>query len=151
MTKSRLRIGILVASALALVAGAPAVDPPHAWASHAGFASVLTASNGGTSIAVSSASPVSVGESASEAQWSPDGSRAIYIGPGSALDSIRYTGGAIEKVTVVPADGSATRHHPTWSADGRTIYWSEQAAAGQPWQLMSASSSPSPYSSAVDQ
>jgi hypothetical protein len=120
--------------------------PGSVFASHSGTAGTLTASNGTATIDLAGGSSLTLPEPVTDGSWSPDGSRVAYITTDGWIDTARYNDDG-NHLWFVAYGGQAgvTRHHPTWSGDGSEVFWSEQPAAGAPWQLEAAPSAASSF------
>ncbi|MEW2384120.1 cell wall-binding repeat-containing protein [Micromonospora sp. NPDC047707] len=126
---------LLAIGATTLFGGANA-----AYATH-GPSGVLTSSNGTFTIATTSGAPIvsEDGYTISDAAWSPDGSRAVFIndqGDVATIGKSPLAGAAI----VYPIDQNfdgVERATPEWVGDGSTVIWAERAAGGQ-WQIQEA-------------
>jgi hypothetical protein len=132
---------LVVAAAVALAAGSLVAIAPWSVAGHAGVSSLLTSSDGSTSIARAGATALSTGSiTVTDAQWSPDGSRAVFLDSSERLLMVRHDAGA--DVIVLQVEPAAESHggHPTWLGAGSGIVWSEQPGADQAWHLMLAPS-----------
>lgn len=55
--------------------------------------------------------------------WSPDGKRFVFQGPGLAIWTMPVSGGAPTKI----ADAPARDEDPAFSPDGRFVIWSNEA------------------------
>ncbi len=139
MSRRALRKPAAVAIALT-AATATVIGASFASASHMGAGNVLTTSDGSHTITVSGGVNIVSPETVIDAQWSPDGSRAVFVNADGAIGTLRYNDGANVWWVADPLPG-VTRKHPTWRADGSFVAWSEQQGAGQPWRIALTSSS----------
>jgi hypothetical protein len=125
----------LIMAAAGLMAAVSIVAiAPWSGASLPGASNLLTSSNGTGSIMRQGASALSVtGATVTEAAWSPDGSRAVFISADDGLFTVRYTGGAAARL--LPPAAGVQRADPTWVGDGYSFVYAEQSAPGEPWHL----------------
>jgi putative cell wall-binding protein len=130
--RNRLVVGLAV-----VMAGASIVAiSPWSSASHGGLNGPLTASNGNPAIFVEGGGQIDVGTNVTFAQWSPDGSRALYQSDEGEILTVRFDDGTnVWPLTLPTETAGQFREHPTWLGDGYGVVWSEQPAAGEPWHL----------------
>jgi ell wall binding domain 2 (CWB2)/WD40-like Beta Propeller Repeat len=142
MAPSRLRrslvASIMVAAgttAVILTATADASLPGHE-------TSALSASNGGTTISFVGKPALESFLDISEASWSPDGSRAAFIGDpdtgGDGIWTVKHNNPDEVWRIQEPVDG-VERASVTWRGDGIYVYWAERAGTA-PWHLAYAGS-----------
>jgi hypothetical protein len=125
-------------SAAALIAGTATM----ANASIGGQIDALTASNGTKTIS-STGGNLTITDAATDASWSPDGSRAVYVitsaTSGDSLSTVRFNDGSDTFPVTDPVKGQSLSH-PVWLSDG-DILVARQPKAGAPWELDTTSSS----------
>jgi putative cell wall-binding protein len=131
-----------VAVAMAAVGGGLPAQASHL-SSPANLGGPLTASNGGSTIAISGgATPISVAvcedtcsaTTARDAQWSPDGTRVTFVNGLNEIESTLSGNRGLEWHTSAPAAGTQ-RQSPTFDSTGQFLVWAERAGATQPWHL----------------
>jgi Tol biopolymer transport system component len=73
-------------------------------------------------------------EGAVGARWSPDGSRLIYIKPGGSAGDALWVADADASNAreILPVSGGVHAHWPSWSADGKYVYYIRSVA---PWNV----------------
>lgn len=140
MSRPRLLRTALAASVAVLTAAGVLGVVRMADASHSGTASALSSSNGSPTIRFAGGATLTAAENVTNAAWSPDGSRAAYVGDDGAIVTVRYNDGEDLWVIADPVAGGS-RAHPTWSGTGSLITWAERAASNEPWRLHRAASS----------
>ncbi|MER7460382.1 cell wall-binding repeat-containing protein [Micromonospora sp. NPDC126480] len=119
---------LLAIGATTLFGGA---GPAHA--TH-GPSGLVTGSDGGTVIRAADDSVVTSydGYDISDAAWSPDGSRAVFV---TDLGDIATIGANTEFVyPIVEATDGVTRATPEWVGDGSTVVWAAKSS-GTPWRI----------------
>ncbi|HEX6872605.1 MAG TPA: cell wall-binding repeat-containing protein [Micromonosporaceae bacterium] len=139
MARRSLRKPLAVATVLATV-GLSVVGVRLAMASHSGTGATLTSSDGTTSIKVAGGSALTTSETITDATWSPDGSRALFVNGAGEIMTVRYNDGA-DTWWIADAVAGTTRQHPTWRGDGAGVVWSERTSSSLPWHLALTSSS----------
>jgi hypothetical protein len=142
MAPSRLRRS-LVASLMVAAGTTAVVLAANADASLPGDeSSALSASNGGTSISFVGKPALESFLDISDASWSPDGSRAAFIGDpetgGDGIWTVKHNNPDEVWRIQEPLDG-VERASVTWRGDGIFVYWAERAGT-DPWHLSYAGS-----------
>lgn len=146
--RSSLRRPLAIGAVLAAVAGGSI----YAWASHSSDApgTALTAATG-TQIQVeggAALTPQSCVDGTPcqaltpiDAQWSPDGSRAVFIDQVGGVSTMRYNNPQ-DTWQIVSPDVSVERRSPTYNGAGGMVLWAERKVAGPgPWYIAAGSSS----------
>jgi putative cell wall-binding protein len=131
---------LVVAAAGLMAATSIVAIAPWSGASLPGESNLLTSSNGTGSIMREGQTALSVtGTTVTEAAWSHDGSRAVFVSADDALYTARYTGAtagaAVAAIRMLPAAAGVQRASPTWSGDGASFVYAEQSGPGEPWHL----------------
>ncbi|MCM0674108.1 cell wall-binding repeat-containing protein [Micromonospora phytophila] len=111
-----------------------------AYATH-GPSGVLTSSNGSFTIATTSGAPIvsEDGYTVTDAAWSPDGSRAVFINNRGDVATIGKSP-LFPASIVYPIDQNfdeLERATPEWVGDGSTVIWAEKSAGGL-WRIQEA-------------
>ncbi|WDZ86101.1 cell wall-binding repeat-containing protein [Micromonospora cathayae] len=120
---------VLAIGATTLFGGAA---PAHA--THASPGGRVTASNGGHYITVAGGNLVGTPEyTITDAAWSPDGSRAVFVTDNGDIATIRYNDGE-SLYPIANPDPSSQRADPEWVGDGSTVVWAARSA-GEPWRI----------------
>lgn len=117
MTRSRLRGPLMLVATITTAAFAVLPGSTVAIASHDGTEFVLTSSDGSTTISFDGGPPLTSTETITDAVWSPDGSRAVFVNADGAIMTVRHDDGT-QVATVVEATPGVERRHPTWTANG---------------------------------
>ena len=127
---------LVLAAATILAVGSIVAIAPWSSASHSGTAGVLTSSNGGAAILFDGADSLLTGTvTVTGAQWSPDGSRAVFLDATEGIRTVRFDDG-LDATTLLAEPAADTRRgSPTWLGAGYGVVWSEQSGPGQPWHL----------------
>jgi putative cell wall-binding protein len=105
----------------------------------------LTSSNGSSSLFVSGAASVApqicnaddtcTAATVTDAQWSADGSRAVFVNQNQQIETTVRTVNDYEWWSSVPASGTQ-RKSPTFDSTGQFLLWSERAGATSPWTVV---------------
>ncbi|NJP30689.1 cell wall-binding repeat-containing protein [Micromonospora thermarum] len=66
-----------------------------------------------------------------DAAWSPDGSRAVFV---TGYGDIATIGDSMEVYPIAEAQTDVTRATPEWVGDGSTVVWAAKEA-GSPWRI----------------
>lgn len=148
MSRSLVRRGLAAATVVTMAALATAAGSTSAYASHGGSGDLLS-SGGGDAITFSDGRVMPLPPSPSaDIAWSPDGSRVAFIDAGGAVVSYRYGSAGFDgtdssrPIDLVEARPGGFRNHPTWSADGSTIFYSERVSNTSQWTINFSSSAP---------
>jgi putative cell wall-binding protein len=130
--------------AVAAVGGGSAAYASHA-SSPVSLGGTLTASNGSSSIFVSGSTSIApevcdingncVAATVSDAQWSADGSRVVFVNQNQQIETTVRNVKDYEWWTSTPANGTQ-RKSPTFDSTGEFLIWSERANATSPWSLV---------------
>jgi Tol biopolymer transport system component len=72
---------------------------------------------------LSGGNPTVLGAGVPISDWSPDGKRLVYSGPGNAIWTLPVSGGAPTKI----ADEPTQDQDPAFSPDGRFVIWTNEA------------------------
>jgi putative cell wall-binding protein len=133
-----------VVVAVAAVGGGSAAYASHV-SSPVGLGGTLTASNGSTSLSVSGATSVTpsicddngncTAATVTDAQWSADGSRAVFVNQNQQIETTVRTVKNYEWWSSVPASGTQ-RKSPTFDSTGQFVIWSERAGSTSPWTVV---------------
>ncbi|MFC4016771.1 cell wall-binding repeat-containing protein [Micromonospora sp. GCM10011542] len=111
-----------------------------AYATH-GPSGALTSSNGSVTIATTSGAPIvsEDGYTITDAAWSPDGSRAVFVNNRGDIATIGKSP-LFPASIVYPIDQDVDglqRATPEWVGDGSTVVWAERSAGGL-WRIQEA-------------
>jgi putative cell wall-binding protein len=121
--------------AAVVAAGSIVAIAPWSSASLPGDASLLTSTNGSTSIMKRGQAALVASTAIGQLQWSPDGSRAVFARTDGTLSTVRWNEGANVDPLLTGFPG-IERGSPTWLGDGYGVIWSERDGPTQPWQLL---------------
>ena len=134
MHRFRIRSGLAVAIAISATAVVTAAPATGAYASHPGTGGQLTSFRGGE-VSFENGSKIPASTNDMTISWAPDGSRFAYVNSYGEVLSTRaddldgdLTGGVKvgDRPTLLVEELDGNRTHPTWSADGTHIYYSEE-------------------------
>lgn len=112
-----------------------------ATASHGGSGNVLSSSNGTPVVARTSLGNLTAAENVTDASWSPDGCRAVYVSDNGDIATIRHNDGRNQWWINDFGTPSTTRSHPTWRGTGSSVLWSERSGPTEPWDIVISPSS----------
>jgi len=98
----------------------------------------LTSSNGsqimvtgGSSITPQLCGDVCFSLGVREAQWAPDGSKAVFVDPDDqTITTVRFNNAQDVWFIADPTQGLDERHSPTFRGSGSTLVWSEKSNGG---------------------
>ncbi|MEU4566034.1 cell wall-binding repeat-containing protein [Micromonospora sp. NPDC023956] len=129
LRRSTVSATVLAIGATTLFGGAGTAHATHAAPGH-----LLTASNGTHYITTTNGRLVGTDEyTISDAAWSPDASRAVFVADSGDIATIRGDDG--ESVyPIADPDPGVQRADPEWVGDGSTVVWAAKPA-GEPWRL----------------
>jgi putative cell wall-binding protein len=140
LSRKSLRLGSLAVAVVVVGAGTAAAYASHI-SSPVELGGTLTTSNGSTSISVSGGTAIApqvcstagtcVPANVSDAAWSADGTRAVFVNQNQQIET---TSGAVkgyEWWSYQPASG-VKRTSPVFDSTGQYIVWSEKASAAAP-------------------
>ncbi|SCG53576.1 cell wall-binding repeat-containing protein [Micromonospora inositola] len=119
---------------LAVAAAAVVVGAGRAHATHQATNYALTASNGTNTISWGAASQLTDPDhTITDAAWSPDGSRAVFVTGDGGIGTIRWSGSGTFMPIADPEPG-VRRAGPKWVGNGTTIVWAAKSATGR-WRI----------------
>ncbi|SCL38492.1 WD40-like Beta Propeller Repeat [Micromonospora pallida] len=127
--RSAVTATVLAIGATTLFGGAGTAHATHAAPTH-----LLTVSNGTGHIFSPTGSLVGSEEfTITDAAWSPDGSRAVFVADGGAIATIRWNDGESIYPIAEPEPG-VHRADPEWVGDGSTVVWATKSP-GDLWSI----------------
>ncbi|SCG49159.1 cell wall-binding repeat-containing protein [Micromonospora inositola] len=103
-------------------------------ASHSATNSLLTASDGTAYITMNNGVRLQAeGYTVTDAAWSPDGSRAVFVTDDGDIATIRWNDGS-SIYSIANPDPGSQRANPEWVGNGSSVVWAAKSA-GSPWRI----------------
>ncbi|MGI5212853.1 cell wall-binding repeat-containing protein [Plantactinospora sp. CA-290183] len=132
MPRPAFRRPLALAAVFAVGVAATLTSVGTASASHPGTTGTLTASNGGKTLQFADGRRVTSSENISDAAWSPDGSRAVFVTAQGVIATLRFDNG--EDIFTIASPQPDKRADPHWVGDGGNVVWAAKPP-GRPWHL----------------
>ncbi|MFE9207397.1 cell wall-binding repeat-containing protein [Micromonospora sp. NPDC007230] len=105
-----------------------------AHASHSAPKQLLTASDGTTYLTTADGRRLSAdGYRITDAAWSPDGSRAIFVTDDGSIATVRWRDSS-SVYPIANPDPDSERVDPKWVGDGGRVVWAAKST-GTPWRI----------------